>query len=131
MDASYCVKGRSTRFSSIPRRGAFLGKNRIQAPELNEVIADIRNLIAEPLRLARSGPARLLARRLPMTTRPASVRERILRLSGRDAAFLLKLLRRPARPNPKLADALRDYRNRTLDAGNSVFDWKPQPKNAI
>ena len=55
-------------------------------------------------------------------------RERIVELSGHDAAFLLKLLEKPARPNAKLANALRDYRNRTLDADNSVFEWKPRSR---
>jgi len=40
-------------------------------------------------------------------------RERPIELSRRDAAFLFKLLERPARPNAKLAAALRDYRART------------------
>lgn len=55
-------------------------------------------------------------------------RERVVELSSHDAAFLLKLLDRPARPNPRLAQALRDYKVRTLDVDNSVFDWKPQSK---
>jgi uncharacterized protein (DUF1778 family) len=53
-------------------------------------------------------------------------RERVIELSGHDAAVLLKLLERPAAPNARLAKALRDYKNRTLDADNSVFDWKPR-----
>jgi len=40
-------------------------------------------------------------------------RELAIELSGHDAAFLLKLLERPAKPNAKLAAALRDYRART------------------
>lgn len=38
-------------------------------------------------------------------------RERVVPLSSHDAAFLLKLLERPAGPNAKLAAALRSYRN--------------------
>jgi len=55
-------------------------------------------------------------------------RERIVELSSHDAAFLLKLLEKPARPNARLAEALQNYRSRTLDADNSVFEWKPQSK---
>ena len=55
-------------------------------------------------------------------------RERVIELSSHDAAFLLKLLERPAKPNARLAEALRHYKSRTLDADNSVFDWEPQSK---
>jgi uncharacterized protein (DUF1778 family) len=55
-------------------------------------------------------------------------RERVIELSSHDAAFLLKLLERPAKPNARLAEALRNYKARTLDADNSVFDWKPRSK---
>lgn len=55
-------------------------------------------------------------------------RERIVELSSHDAAFLLKLLEKPARPNANLAKALRNYKNRAVDADNSVFEWKPQSK---
>ena len=55
-------------------------------------------------------------------------RERVVELSAHDAAFLLKLLEKPAGPNARLAAALRDYKNRTLDADNSVFEWEPRSK---
>ncbi|HZZ95175.1 MAG TPA: DUF1778 domain-containing protein [Usitatibacter sp.] len=55
-------------------------------------------------------------------------RERVIELSSQDAAFLLKLLERPAAPNPRLAKALRHYMDGTLDADNSVFEWKPRSK---
>ena len=32
---------------------AFLGKNRLEAPALDEVVAEIRGFVAEPLKLAR------------------------------------------------------------------------------
>ena len=54
--------------------------------------------------------------------------ERVLEMSNHDAAFLLKLLEHPPKPNAKLARALRDHKSRTLDADNSVFEWKPQEK---
>ena len=41
-------------------------------------------------------------------------REPAIELSVHDAAFLLKLLERPAKPNAKLAAALRNYRARPL-----------------
>jgi uncharacterized protein (DUF1778 family) len=55
-------------------------------------------------------------------------RERVVELSSHDAAFLLKMLERPAKPNAKLAKALQHYKKRTLDADNSVFEWNPQSK---
>jgi uncharacterized protein (DUF1778 family) len=55
-------------------------------------------------------------------------RERIVELSSHDAAFLLKLLERPAKPNARLAKALQKYKDRTLDADNSVFEWEPRSK---
>jgi len=55
-------------------------------------------------------------------------RERRVELSNHDAAFLLKLLEKPAKPNARLAAALRNYKNRALDADNSVFEWKPRSK---
>jgi uncharacterized protein (DUF1778 family) len=53
-------------------------------------------------------------------------RERVIELSSHDAAFLLKLLEQPPAPNPRLAKALRHYMDRTLDADNSAFEWKPR-----
>lgn len=55
-------------------------------------------------------------------------RERVVELSSNDAAFLLKLLEKPAGPNARLAKALHSYTSRTLDADNSVFEWSPRPK---
>jgi uncharacterized protein (DUF1778 family) len=56
-------------------------------------------------------------------------RERVIELSSHDAAFLLRLLEKPAEPNAKLAKALQLYKDRTLDADNSVFEWKPRSKS--
>ena len=39
-------------------------------------------------------------------------RERVVELSARDAAFLLKLLEKPSQPNARLAKALQHYKNR-------------------
>jgi uncharacterized protein (DUF1778 family) len=55
-------------------------------------------------------------------------RERVLELSGHDAAFLLKLLEKPGRPNARLARALQQYRSGALDADHSAFEWKPRSK---
>jgi uncharacterized protein (DUF1778 family) len=55
-------------------------------------------------------------------------RERTIEMSSHDAAFLLRLLERPAEPNARLAKALRNYRDRTLDADNSAFEWAPRSK---
>jgi len=55
-------------------------------------------------------------------------RERLVELTRHDAVFLLKLMEKPARPNARLATALRNYKSRALDADNSVFEWKPRSK---
>ena len=55
-------------------------------------------------------------------------RERVVELSSHDAAFLLKLLEKPAGPNAKLAEAIRQYKARTIDADNSAFEWNPRSK---
>ena len=49
--------------------------------------------------------------------------DRLIELSSHDAAFLAQLLECPAAPNPRLAEALRRYADRTLDADNAVFEW--------
>ena len=36
----------------------------------------------------------------------------------------------PPAPNPRLAKALRHYMDRTLDADNSAFEWKPRSTRA-
>jgi hypothetical protein len=48
--------------------------------------------------------------------------DRLIELSSHDAAFLAQLLERPAAPNPRLAEALRRYKDRALDADNGVFE---------
>ena len=55
-------------------------------------------------------------------------RERVVELSARDAAFLLKLLEKPSQPSARLAKALQHYKNRATNADNSVFEWQPQSK---
>jgi uncharacterized protein (DUF1778 family) len=55
-------------------------------------------------------------------------RERVIHLSGDDAAFLLGLLERPPGPNARLRKALRNYASRAIDADHSTFEWAPQPK---
>jgi len=37
---------------------AFLGKNRLDAPTLDEVIGEVRRFVIEPLKLARQGKGR-------------------------------------------------------------------------
>jgi uncharacterized protein (DUF1778 family) len=54
-------------------------------------------------------------------------RDRVIELSGKDAAFLLKLLENPPKPNAKLGRALERYE--TLHADNSTIDWQPRPKS--
>ena len=46
--------GFATDQAKLAQRQAFLSKNRLRAPELKEVIENIRDLIAEPLELARA-----------------------------------------------------------------------------
>jgi uncharacterized protein (DUF1778 family) len=55
-------------------------------------------------------------------------RDRVIRLSGADAAFLMNLLAQPPAPNARLRKAFQAYRKRTLDAGHSSFNWPPRPK---
>ena len=55
-------------------------------------------------------------------------RDRVIHLSGTDAAFLMNLLEKPPAPNARLRKALQSYRKRTLDAEHSSFNWTPRPK---
>ena len=55
-------------------------------------------------------------------------RDRMIHLSGNDAAFLMNLLEHPPAPNAGLRKALQAYKMRTLDAEHSSFDWSPRPK---
>ena len=55
-------------------------------------------------------------------------RDRVIHLSGTDAAFFRTLLEKPPTPNARLRRALQAYRKRTLDAGRSSFNWSPRPK---
>lgn len=55
-------------------------------------------------------------------------RDRVIRVSGNDAAFLLDLLENPPAANARLREAFQNYRKRSLDAERSTFDWSPRPK---
>lgn len=55
-------------------------------------------------------------------------RDRVIRLSSDDAAFLLDLLEKPPAPNVRLHKAYQTYNKRALDAEHSTFDWPPRPK---
>ncbi|MBI2313142.1 MAG: DUF1778 domain-containing protein [Betaproteobacteria bacterium] len=55
-------------------------------------------------------------------------RERVIHLSSNDAAFLLNLLENPPAPNARLRKALQNYKNRTLNADGSTFEWAPRSK---
>ena len=48
--------------------------------------------------------------------------DRLIELSSQDAAFLAQLLECPAAPNARLAEALRRYMDRAVDADNGVFE---------
>ena len=55
-------------------------------------------------------------------------RDRVIRLSGTDAAFLMNLLDKAPAPNARLRKALQTYKKRTLDAEHSTFNWSARPK---
>lgn len=55
-------------------------------------------------------------------------REKVTKLSARDAEWLLSLLDQPPRaPNAKLQRALDDYQKATRGDSNRAFDWPAQP----
>lgn len=55
-------------------------------------------------------------------------RERITRLSARDAEWLLNVLDRPPRPaNARLKRALKNYYKATRGDPNRAFDWPTRP----
>jgi uncharacterized protein (DUF1778 family) len=54
-------------------------------------------------------------------------RDRVVHLSGTDAAFLLNLLEKPPAPNSRLRKAFQKYRKGTLNARHSTFDWTARP----
>lgn len=55
-------------------------------------------------------------------------RDRVTRLSARDAEWLLNMLDQPPRPpNAKLQRALNDYQKATRGDPNRAFDWPAQP----
>ncbi|MCC7484476.1 MAG: DUF1778 domain-containing protein [Burkholderiales bacterium] len=56
-------------------------------------------------------------------------RDRVIRLSGNDAALLLDMLEKPPAPNARLRKAFQSYKKRALDAEHSTFDWSPRPKH--
>lgn len=55
-------------------------------------------------------------------------RDKVIHLSGTDAAFLMNLLEAPPTPNARLRKAFQTYKKRTLDAEHSAFNWSPRPK---
>jgi uncharacterized protein (DUF1778 family) len=55
-------------------------------------------------------------------------REKVMKLSARDAEWLLSLLDQPPKaPNAKLQRALDDYQKATRGDPNRAFDWPAQP----
>jgi uncharacterized protein (DUF1778 family) len=55
-------------------------------------------------------------------------REKVMRLSARDAEWLLNVLDQPLRsPNAKLQRALNNYQKATLGDPNRAFDWPARP----
>ena len=55
-------------------------------------------------------------------------RDRVTRLSARDAEWLLDMLDQPPRPpNAKLQRALDNYQKATRGDPNRAFDWPAQP----
>jgi uncharacterized protein (DUF1778 family) len=55
-------------------------------------------------------------------------RDRVIRLTSVDAAFLLNLLEKPPAPNARLRKAFQAYKKRTLDAEHSTLNWTPRPR---
>ena len=55
-------------------------------------------------------------------------RERVIRLSAGDTAFLVALLDNPPGPNAALRRALQAYRKKTDDAQDPGIDWAPRQK---
>ena len=55
-------------------------------------------------------------------------RDRVIDLSGSDAAFLMTLLEKPPVPNARLRRAFQAYKKKTIDAEDSTFDWTPRAK---
>ena len=55
---------------------------------------------------------------------------RVVELSTHDAVLLLRLLDKAPKPNARLAEALKNYKSRTLDAANSILEWKSRVKRA-
>jgi uncharacterized protein (DUF1778 family) len=57
-------------------------------------------------------------------------REKVMKLSARDAEWLLNVLDQPPRsPNAKLQRALDDYQKATRGDSNRAFDWPAQPND--
>lgn len=54
-------------------------------------------------------------------------RERVIELSGKEAAAFLHALDKPLPPNKKLTAALQDYTRRRNDQ-TGTLDWAPRPK---
>jgi uncharacterized protein (DUF1778 family) len=55
-------------------------------------------------------------------------REKVMKVSARDAEWLLNLLDQPPRPpNARLQRALDDYQKATRGDSNRAFDWPARP----
>jgi uncharacterized protein (DUF1778 family) len=55
-------------------------------------------------------------------------REKVMKLSARDAEWLLSVLDQPPRPpNAKLQRAFEDYQKATRGDPNRAFDWSARP----
>jgi uncharacterized protein (DUF1778 family) len=55
-------------------------------------------------------------------------RERVIRLSGGDTAFVMALLDDPPGPNAALRRAVQAYRKKKDDAQDPAIDWAPRQK---
>ncbi len=55
-------------------------------------------------------------------------RERLIRLSARDAEIFIRALENPPPPNAKLKAALKRYEKAKLDDEGTSFNWRPRPK---
>ena len=52
-------------------------------------------------------------------------REKVIRLSPRDWAWLLQLMENPPKPNAKLKAAMKLYEKAKRDDAGTSFNWKP------
>ena len=55
-------------------------------------------------------------------------RERVIRLSARDAKMVIRALENPLPPNARLKAALKRHEAAKQDHEGTSFNWKPRPK---